>query len=162
MPLVDFTVPGGLDSDAGTLSVDETNNRVGINDTTPDYALDVTGVVRGTGGVIGLTSAGAPATSIADGAFAVDTTNNAFYFRSGGVWRQVTGTSSTITVQDTPPTYAAGALWYESDTGKLFVGYDSYWVEVAGPAGPTGATGATGTIDPLDANAIIGFRVFAS
>ena len=34
---------GGLNVDSGTLYVDATNNRVGINDTTPSYALDVTG-----------------------------------------------------------------------------------------------------------------------
>ena len=33
----------GLNVDSGTLYVDATNNRVGINDTTPSYALDVTG-----------------------------------------------------------------------------------------------------------------------
>lgn len=34
---------GGLNVDSGTLYVDSTNNRVGINDTTPSYSLDVTG-----------------------------------------------------------------------------------------------------------------------
>lgn len=34
---------GGLNVDSGTLYVDSTNNRVGINDTTPSVALDVTG-----------------------------------------------------------------------------------------------------------------------
>ena len=34
---------GGLNVDSGTLYVDATNNRVGINDTTPSYSLDVTG-----------------------------------------------------------------------------------------------------------------------
>jgi hypothetical protein len=33
----------GLNVDSGTLYVDATNNRVGINDTTPAYSLDVTG-----------------------------------------------------------------------------------------------------------------------
>ena len=34
---------GGLNVDSGTLYVDATNNRVGINDTTPSFSLDVTG-----------------------------------------------------------------------------------------------------------------------
>lgn len=33
----------GLNVDSGTLYVDATNNRVGINDTTPSYSLDITG-----------------------------------------------------------------------------------------------------------------------
>ena len=37
----------------GVLYVDKTNSRVGINDTTPEYALDVTGQVRATSGFIG-------------------------------------------------------------------------------------------------------------
>lgn len=34
---------GGLNVDSGTLYVDSTNNRIGINNTTPAYSLDVTG-----------------------------------------------------------------------------------------------------------------------
>jgi hypothetical protein len=39
---------GGLNVDSGTLYVDSTNNRVGVNDTTPSYALDVTGTTQST------------------------------------------------------------------------------------------------------------------
>jgi hypothetical protein len=41
-------------------------------------------------GVITLTTAGAPTAAIANGALAVDTTNDAFYFRSGSTWNEVT------------------------------------------------------------------------
>ena len=41
-------------------------------------------------GVITLTTAGAPNTSIANGALAVDTTNDALYFRSNSTWQEVT------------------------------------------------------------------------
>jgi hypothetical protein len=34
---------GGLNVDSGTLYVDSTNNRIGVNNTTPAYSLDVTG-----------------------------------------------------------------------------------------------------------------------
>ena len=47
------------------------------------------------GGVITLATSGSPSTSIADGALAVDTTNDEFYFRSGGEWVKV-GVSVTI------------------------------------------------------------------
>ena len=62
---------------------------------------------------------------------------------------------SSVTVSDTAPVSpTAGDVWYESDTGILFVRYDSYWVEVGGAigsTGTTGATGATGATGPGDA-----------
>lgn len=52
---------------------------------------------------------------------------------------------SKVTVSDTPPSSpSAGSVWYESDTGKMFVYYDSFWVEVSGSDGLTGATGPEG------------------
>jgi len=56
---------------------------------------------------------------------------------NGSYWA-LTLTSSTFTASDNPPSGAsAGDFWFESDTGKTFVYYDSYWVEVAGRAGST-------------------------
>lgn len=55
------------------------------------------------------------------------------------------------TVQDGPPSGTTGQFWYESDTGKTFIFYDSFWVEVAsgagsqGPQGPQGPQGAGST-----------------
>jgi hypothetical protein len=48
----------------------------------------------------------------------------------------------------TPPsTPTEGDAWYNSDSGRLYVYYDSYWVEASAPiAGPTGPAGADGTI----------------
>lgn len=138
-----FVIPGGITVDSTTLYVDDPNNRVGVNTVSPSVTLDVNGVVKGSSGVITLTTSGTPSSSIADGGLAVDTANNAFYFRSGSTWRQI----STVVSQDTVPTYSEDGLWYETDTGKLFIGYDSYWIEVAsaGPAGSSGPTGPTGT-----------------
>jgi hypothetical protein len=143
-----FTVPGGATFDTSTLYIDDPNNRVGVVNTSPAFTLDVAGIIRGSSGVIGLTTTGAPSASLADGAFAIDTTNHTFYYRSGSTWRQVSSGSS-VTVQDAAPTYAANGLWYESDTGKLLIGYDGYWVEVAsaGPPGPAGTpVGVSGSI----------------
>jgi hypothetical protein len=54
---------------------------------------------------------------------------------NGSYWA-LTLTSSTFTASDNPPSGpSAGDFWFESDTGKTFVYYDSYWVEVAGRAG---------------------------
>ena len=47
--------------------------------------------------------------------------------------------SANATVSDTAPSSpATGQIWYESDTGKTFVYYDSFWVEVGAspPASP--------------------------
>lgn len=41
------------------------------------------------------------------------------------------GSGSSVTVSDTPPSSpTTGNLWYESDTGKTFIYYDSFWVEI--------------------------------
>jgi hypothetical protein len=94
-----FTVPGGATFDTSTLYIDDPNNRVGVVNTNPQHALDVAGVIRGSSGVIGLTSTGVPAASLADGAFAVDTTNHTLYYRSGSTWRQAnTALTQTFTV----------------------------------------------------------------
>jgi hypothetical protein len=70
-----------------------------------------------------------------------------------GAASNVTGptgpTGVFATVADTPPGSAdEGDSWFNSATGKIYVYYDSYWVESAssniGPAGPTGATGPQG------------------
>lgn len=48
-----------LNVDSGVLVVDETNNRVGVNDSSPSYALDVTGDINATGDLrIGGTAVG--------------------------------------------------------------------------------------------------------
>jgi hypothetical protein len=57
-----------------------------------------------------------------------------------------TGPKGVYTV--TGPTGPAGAVtgdvWYDSETGKTYVRYDSFWVESAGDIGPQGPTGPTG------------------
>lgn len=92
-------------------------------------------------GVITLTTSGAPTTAMADGALAIDTDNDAFYFRSNSTWQQVTGGggSASVTVSDDPPVDPeAGNLWYESDTGSMYIYYNDgdtqQWVEVGGSA----------------------------
>ncbi len=65
------------------------------------------------------------------------------------------------TISDTAPsTPTAGQIWFESDTGKTFIYYDSQWIEVgtqplgpSGPTGPVGATGPTGITGPTGAGA---------
>ena len=64
---------------------------------------------------------------------------------NGDYWA-LTLTSSTFTASDDPPSGAsAGDIWFESDTGKSFVYYDSFWVEIAGRAGSTTISGGGGS-----------------
>jgi hypothetical protein len=59
------------------------------------------------------------------------------------------GADGTFQVSSTAPSSPAeGSVWYDSDTGQLFVYYDGYWIEsaasVIGPTGPTGPAGGGG------------------
>lgn len=104
-------------------------------------------VFKATGGLVTITSNGAPNYNVPDGGIAIDTTNNVFYFRSGGAWNQVTGGGggATLTVSDAMPTGSLneGDLWFESDTGKTFVYYDSFWVEIGATSYGNMAGGAS-------------------
>ena len=60
-------------------------------------------------------------------------------YRSDGTAFLKVGGGGSITVSDTAPTGAAGNLWYNSLTGKTYIYYDSFWVEV----GNTGAVDIT-------------------
>ena len=116
-------------------------------------------------GVVTLATDGAPSTALANGALAVDTTNDTFYFRSSGAWQEVSGGGASLTVSDTPPSSPeAGNLWFESDTGNTLVYYTdantSQWVELGQSVdssheffinmdggGPTSLYGGTPTLD---------------
>ena len=97
-------------------------------------------VFRAVSGIVTLTTSGEPSVALPNGAIAIDTTNNAFYFRSNNAWSQVTGGGggggATLIVSDTEPVGATeGTLWFESDTGSLFVYFDSTWIEIGGGGG---------------------------
>ena len=130
---------GRLTWSAGNAAGDSILYRSAVGTLTTDT------VFKATGGLITLVTDGAPTAALADGAIAVDATNDVLYFRSGGAWTQVTGGGASISISDTPPSSpSVGDLWYESDTGKTFVRYDSHWVEVGGNGGPVGAGVASG------------------
>jgi hypothetical protein len=69
---------------------------------------------------------------------------------TGTEWTVISGGgggSASITVGDnTPADPTEGSMWFESDTGRFFVYYDSFWVELGAPGsqGPQGLSGATG------------------
>ena len=120
-----IAVTGILNVDSGVLYVDPTNNRVGINDTTPSQALDVTGNVAITGdetvgGTLGVT-----------GDVAVNT--NKF---------NITATSGNTAI--------AGTLGVTGDvainTNKFNVTASSGNTTIAGTLGVTGNTTVDGVI----------------
>ena len=62
----------------------------------------------------------------------------------------------SLVVSDTlPSSPVSGMFWYESDTGKTFVYYDSFWVEIGGQGGPTGPAGS-GSGDSLSPFLLMG------
>jgi hypothetical protein len=68
------------------------------------------------------------------------------YDAANGVWinKQPTGGGggASITVSDTPPSSpSAGQMWFNSANGKMYLYYDSYWVEV----GSSSQSGAVST-----------------
>lgn len=87
-----------------------------------------------TGGLVTITSNGAPNYNIPDGGLAIDTTNNVFYFRSNGAWNEVAGGGvAAVIIQSSPPAgQDEGTLWLDTDSLELSIYYDSQWVEVGG------------------------------
>jgi len=69
------------------------------------------------------------------------------YDSSTQLWKNTTPLGGA-TVSDTPPSSpSTGQLWFESDTAKTFVYYDSFWIEV-------GSGGGAGALDDLSDVAI--------
>lgn len=96
-------------------------------------------VFQAAGGVVTITTSGTPTVSLPDGALAIDTTNSLLYIRTGGVWEIASGGGASVTTSDAAPSAPEdGDLWYETDSGAMFVYYDDgvtqQWVEV-GTAG---------------------------
>jgi hypothetical protein len=69
-------------------------------------------------------------------------TNNQILKYNGTLWTNASASSGNV-VSDSPPSSpTAGQVWFESDTGKTFIYYDSYWVEISGGRGDTNPVGA--------------------
>ncbi|MCX8015963.1 MAG: prepilin-type N-terminal cleavage/methylation domain-containing protein [Patescibacteria group bacterium] len=71
-----------LQNTGGTaiVNVDTTNSRVGINNASPSYALDITGDIRVTGAIIGTVSTTISATNVSAGAFGSNTGGGNYSF----------------------------------------------------------------------------------
>jgi len=107
---------------------------------TESNSLLTDGIFSASGGVVTLTTSGSPTVSMADGAIAIDSTNNVFYYRSSGEWRQVVagGGSATIEISDTPPVAPdPGDLWFDSTDATTYIYYDSFWIDINGQSSVT-------------------------
>jgi len=140
------TVSGGTgESSTATISIGQA---VATTDSPQFAGVTATGTVSANAvsvtngvGAASATISGTTATSVltVDG-IEIDTTgatSNQVLKYNGTKFTPSTGAS--VTISDTPPispTPQAGDQWYESDTGRTFIYYDSVWVEI----GSTGTT----------------------
>lgn len=114
--------------------------------TAPDHLVFIGVVVRATNnGIIYVaTQNGYELDELHDVSIADKTTGQVLQW-NGSLWVNATIPSGGVTVSETPPSSpTVGDVWFESDTGKTFIYYDSFWVESSGADGSQGATGNTG------------------
>lgn len=70
---------------------------------------------------------------------------------NGSAWTAASagGGGASVTVSQTPPASpTTGNLWFESDTARTYIYYDSFWVEVGGLA-PTAIVSDTAPSSPV-------------
>lgn len=84
-----------------------------------------------------------------------ETTDKWQYTNDGTTFQDLgsgSGGGTSITVSDTPPVSpTVGSLWFESDTAKTFIYYDSAWIELNG-----GTLSSTFISDTPPANPTVG------
>ena len=131
-----IAVTGILNANSGVLYVDPTNSRVGINDTTPSQALDVTGNLNVTGDITFGGSFVAPlikaSTSAGLGIDSSNGTDVALFGAGGGagttLYGGLNGTTGNFADTTDATTSTDGALKTAGGVGiakKLFVGTDA-------------------------------------
>jgi hypothetical protein len=139
-----IAVTGILNVDSGTLYVNPTDNRVGINDSTPSEALDVTGnaLISGTLGVTGdlITSI---VKASGSGGLTIDSnsgTDVALFGAGGGsgttLYGGLNGTSATFSsiISNSDGTVSAPSITFTNDTNTGFyrIGSDIIGIAVNG------------------------------
>jgi hypothetical protein len=71
-----------------------------------------------------------------------------------------TGGTSISTGDTAPLTPELGDLWYDTVSGRMYVYYDSGWVDAnpsaVGPAGPQGVAGSNGAVGPTGPQGVAG------
>ena len=102
-----------------------------------ENTLTTDDVFVATGGMVTLTTNGAPNASLPNGALAVDTTNHVFYYRSNSTWTQVSagegGGGANVTISSTAPADPDnGDLWYNNVSSLLYIRDGGSWDTVSG------------------------------
>ncbi|CAB4156825.1 hypothetical protein UFOVP658_176 [uncultured Caudovirales phage] len=114
-------------------------------------AIVTDGYFSASGGLQTSAISASPTVSLPNGALIVDNGSNSLYFRANDQWIAAgagQGGNASLTVSDTPPADpASGDLWFESDSGKTFVYYDSFWIEVGSGGSSTNAESLVGLSD---------------
>ena len=82
------------------------------------------------------------------------TADGKIYGRKNNAWAEMIGGGASVTVSDTAPTgAAAGNLWWESDTGILYIffndGTSSQWVAITSIGSGGGGGGTPSTANPI-------------
>lgn len=127
-----------------TISATVQPNSVALGtDTTGNYMSDV---VAGTGLTVSHTPGEGSSASVSlnanlDDLLDVDTTGASVGYvlsYNGSSWvtaSAAAGGGASVTVAETPPASpTTGDLWFESDTSRTYVYYDSFWIEIGGVA----------------------------
>lgn len=81
-------------------------------------------------------SAGATPNTLEHGELAINYVDGKLYYKdSSNNIKNLVETRATVS-DSRPSNPITGSIWYESDTGKTFVYYDNFWVEIGGEGGP--------------------------
>jgi len=75
-------------------------------------------------GLITLTTNGTPTEELSDGAIAIDTANDTFYFRSNSTWRQVSGSGAGLLSGDVDGGILSPEIHEAEVTNYVLVGFD--------------------------------------
>jgi len=87
-------------------------------------ALKTDDIFEAVGGVVTLTTDGAPTTTISDGAIAVDTTNDTMYFRSSGSWQTLSSALASLTDVNLTSLQDGQILKYDSGASEWYNEYE--------------------------------------
>ncbi len=100
-----ITADGKITWSSGAATGDTTLYRSGANTLKTDDTFEAGA------GVVTMANADTPTASLSDGALAVDTSNDLFYFRSGGAWVLAGGEGATSEVSQTKADGGSSAAW---------------------------------------------------
>ena len=75
-------------------------------------------------GIVTLTTLGTPTSVLPDGAIAIDTTNNKFFFRSNSTWTEVSGTGQGLLSGDVDGGNLLPEIYEAEVTNYVTVGFD--------------------------------------